>query len=186
VRGTVQKLGTADAVGIAEHFLRLDSDGLRYRFCGYTSETVIRRYVDAMNWRRQIIWGYVENGKIRGLVEIGWEFWSAPRIAELGLSVEPGWQRKKIASCLLKRSLGSAYDTLISEIRADCLSDNRAAISLLSGAGFKFRFNGSLMSGHMILDPHDQKHTDIDTRLRPNILAQAQSGQSQQDMAGAS
>ena len=103
------------------HLLRLDPEARRYRFCAYPKDDYIRQYVKDLDWRRQIVLAYINDGIFHGMVEVSWRHWTFPLSGDLGISMELPWRRRGLGSKLLGQVCVLARERFVNEISADCL-----------------------------------------------------------------
>jgi RimJ/RimL family protein N-acetyltransferase len=166
MNGKIKELSSADSDAMVKHLLRLDPEARRYRFCAVTKDEYIRQYVKTLDWGRQIVLGYINEGVVRGMAEIGWRQWTFPRTGDLGISLESPWRRRGIGSELLGQVCVLARERFVNEISADCLSENRHALALLGKAGFRFKYNGPLLTANLDLGWPSQSSAET-TNMQP-------------------
>lgn len=73
-----RRLGSADQGDICEHFLRLDVEPRRARFCGRKSDESVLRYARNLLRYDNIACGAFVSGQLRGIVELHGLFHSWP------------------------------------------------------------------------------------------------------------
>lgn len=119
-----RKLWPADRSAIAAHLKRLPPQDRRLRFMGYVGDTVIDRYCDGLDWHHSVLIGAFIDGVLRGVVHVALGERSGDE-AEIGLSVEPSFQGRRIGSELFERSLLSARNRSAVSVRVNCLAENQ-------------------------------------------------------------
>ena len=123
--GTYRQLLNTESVRYQEHLLRLDSDSRYARFSAITSDDVIRRYCDSIDWRATKIIGFFKDGVMRGAAEIRYDPRPLPDAAELAFSVEKDFQNGRIGTNLMVRSLLNLRNRAVTKAHIVCLLSNR-------------------------------------------------------------
>jgi len=148
----VRRLHSVDQVDICDHFLRLDDQSRRARFCGATSDWLIEDYAHKCFDRQSIVCGAYIDSQLRGLVELRAVHKKLSKTAEAAFSVERDWQNLGIGDALFGHMLIIAQNRGIGSIQMMCLRDNN-------------RMQHLAIKHHALLD-YDQ-HT-IAAVLRPD------------------
>jgi ribosomal protein S18 acetylase RimI-like enzyme len=140
--GVIRRLWRFERDQVRDHLLRLDPDDRLLRFGGYASNAHIAAYGERLDWRRDLVLGYVCGGIVRGLAELKPIGASRPRSAELAVSVERPFQNRGIGTALLRRLMIAARNRLIEQLYMICLMDNGRAVRLAR------RLDGALQFDH--------------------------------------
>ncbi|WP_171133923.1 MULTISPECIES: GNAT family N-acetyltransferase [unclassified Ruegeria] len=120
----VRRLRSADQDDICEHFLRLDVQTRRARFCGGASDESVLRYARNLLRYDSIACGAFVSGQLRGIVELRGLFHSWPSRTEAAFSVEAEWQRIGIGDALFEQMLAMARNRGVMTIEMMCLKEN--------------------------------------------------------------
>lgn len=120
----VRRLHRSDQTDVRDHFLRLDSKSRRARFCGTTSDRLIKGYALKCFDRPSIVCGAFIDGYLRGLVELRAVHNKLSETAEAAFSVERDWQSLGIGDALFGHMVAIAQNRGIGSIQMMCLRDN--------------------------------------------------------------
>ncbi|MBT3139998.1 GNAT family N-acetyltransferase [Phaeobacter gallaeciensis] len=120
----VRRLYSSDQVDIYGHFLRLDIQSRRARFCGIVSNDAVLKYAQSILQYDSIACGAFAGRHLRGLVELRGLFHSWPSTSEAAFSVEPEWQNIGVGDALFDRMLVMAQNRGVRIIQMMCLKDN--------------------------------------------------------------
>lgn len=123
-RGIIRKLWPGEEGKLRDHLLRLDPESRRMRFSGAVSDDFIRSYADTAYRINSLVFGYLEEGELRGASELRPISGNWPVQAEAAFSVEKEWQDSGIGSALMDRILLSARNRAIKTLYMICLSEN--------------------------------------------------------------
>ncbi|MEI6557620.1 MAG: GNAT family N-acetyltransferase [Rhodospirillaceae bacterium] len=123
--GTYRQLLSTEMTRYQEHLLRLDSDSRYARFSAVTSDPVIRRYCEDIDWRTTKIIGFFKDGVLRGAAEIRYDQRPLPDQAELAFSVEKECQSSRIGTSLMVRALLHLRNRAVTKAHIVCLLSNR-------------------------------------------------------------
>ncbi len=119
-----RRLTSFDAKQYRDHLIRLDSDSRYARFSGITSDAIIERYVDSINWRWCKIIGHFHQGILRGAAEIRLEATFFPGEAELAFSVEKEFQNTRVGTNLMARAFLFLRNRHVNIAHVVCLLSN--------------------------------------------------------------
>ncbi len=133
----IRRLTDPDADLIAAHLLRLGEDDRRMRFCSALSETAMRRHVARIDWSRDILYGFVENGAIHGMVEFRIDPRPDAAAGEAAFSVELGWRRRGVATGLMELVLAVAVLREIDAVHMIMLCENLPMREIARRNGFR-------------------------------------------------
>lgn len=123
--GTIRKLWLSETDKFRDHLLRLDKDSRRLRFGMPVNDGFIEDYAARLPQMKGLVYGYFEDGVMRGAAEmrqIG-EHWSVD--AEGAFSVEKEFQNRGIGTELLGRIIRAARNRGISRLYMNCLAENQ-------------------------------------------------------------
>lgn len=120
----VRRLRFGDQEEICDHFLRLDAQSRRARFCGAVSDDAILRYARNVLRYDSIACGAFISGHLRGLVELRGLFHFWPSRTEAAFSVEVGWQNIGIGDALFEQMFATAQNRGVRTIEMMCLREN--------------------------------------------------------------
>jgi|TARA_B110000908_G_scaffold133529_1_gene157505 GNAT superfamily N-acetyltransferase len=120
----VRRLYTANQDNVRDHFLRLDIQSRRARFCGAVSDNRILEYAQNIIRCDSIVCGASVEGQLRGIVELRGVFHSWPTTTEAAFSVESDWQNMGIGDALFERMFAMAKNRGVRTIQMICLREN--------------------------------------------------------------
>ena len=161
--GLVRRLWAADYEAFKDHLLRLDEGSRADRFAMVVSDDFLRQYADNCFGLDDIIYGYVEDGVVRGAgelrqidthghigSEIGLISVNHPRQAEAAFSVEINWRRRGLGKELMSRIVRAARNRRIDTLFMTCLARNRAMQALARHFSAELRFETDDVTGRLI------------------------------------
>lgn len=142
LHGTIRKLWSPDEPAFAEHLLRLDGPSRRMRFAHAVSDDFIRDYASRMTANGAIVYGYVEDGRVRATAELRKLGTAWGNEAEAAFAVEPAFQDRGLGTELMGRVIRSARNRGIGRLYMSCLADNTKmqAIARKHEADLKFEY----------------------------------------------
>ena len=120
----VRRLYAGDQADICNHFLRLDVQSRRARFCGGVSNEGVLEYAQHIFRYDAMVCGAFVGGHLRGLVELRGLFHSWPSTTEAAFSVEPEWQNIGIGDALFERMFAMAQNRGVRTIQMICMKEN--------------------------------------------------------------
>lgn len=120
----VRRLHGSDQEEIFNHFLRLDVQTRRARFCGAINDNGVLKYAQNILQHDSIACGAFVGGQLRGLVELSGPFHSGSSNTEAAFSVETAWQNIGIGDALFERMFAMAQNRGIRTIHMLCLKEN--------------------------------------------------------------
>jgi GNAT superfamily N-acetyltransferase len=123
-RGAVRKLWPSERDAFLEHLLRLDPASRRDRFGLAVSDEFLRGYAQTTFGLGGFVFGYVEDGVVRGAAELRGLDDLASDSAEAAFSVEKDWRRKGIGSLLFHSLITSARNHGHGRLFMTCLRTN--------------------------------------------------------------
>ncbi|MGL4495200.1 MAG: GNAT family N-acetyltransferase [Beijerinckiaceae bacterium] len=126
----VRKLGATDAAAFRDHLLRLDSEGRRNRFNGLTDESFIERYAARSFGPQTTVFGWFEDGVLRGAAELHRPADGTDEPAEAAFSVEQPFQCNGVGTALLRRLLHYARNRAVGRVQIITTPQNQAMQAL--------------------------------------------------------
>ncbi|WP_417601671.1 GNAT family N-acetyltransferase [Pararhodobacter oceanensis] len=120
----IRRLHACDQAHICAHFLSLDAESRRARFCAAISEDWVLRYARQSLCEGDITCGAFIDGRLRGVVELRDIRQVDPCCAEAAFSVDPQWQNIGIGDALFQRMLAVAGHRGIGTIQMTFLKEN--------------------------------------------------------------
>ncbi|SFF26801.1 Acetyltransferase (GNAT) family protein [Sulfitobacter brevis] len=138
----IRKLWRHDKPDVAEHLLRLDQHTRRSRFGAVVKDNFIKHYAEGIIAFDTVVFGAFFDGQLRAIGELRGTPRSWPRHAELALSVEPGWQGKRIGSALFSRLIEASQNRGIRSLHVLFLSENKMMQSIARRYHPETNFNG--------------------------------------------
>ena len=160
VMGTYRQLLNTEGPRYQEHLLRLDSESRYARFSAITSDEVIGRYCQNIDWRTSKIIGFFHDGVLRGAAEIRYDLRPLPDQAELAFSVEKDFQNSRVGTSLMVRALLTLRNRAVSKAHIVCLLGNRRMQKL----ALRYRANFKAHRGDVFLTI-DVPYGDISSLL---------------------
>ncbi len=121
----VRRLHLDDRKDVCDHFLRLDAQARRARFCGAVGDSGVSQYARSVVVPGSIACGAFVDGQLIGLAELHCLFGSWPLTAEAAFSVEPKWQDNGVGDALFERIFAIAQNRGVKTLQIMCLKDNR-------------------------------------------------------------
>lgn len=149
VPGLVRRLWPSDADGFAAHLLRLDAGARSARFGGNVSDDALDVHARLALTRGAVVYGYVEDGVLRGVGELHRIDGQRPAAAEAAFSVEAAWQGRGIGSRLMRRVIAAASARGIHRVVVVCQSSNRMMRRLAVHYDARLEILGSETIGHL-------------------------------------
>ena len=114
----IGRLEMDHARGYLDHLLRLSNEDRRLRFAHSAPDRMIARSIERIDWETTSLFGWIEDGVLRGVVHLAWPDVSwLEGAAELAVSVEAGWQRRGIGRRLVEEAVADARQRRLPAIR---------------------------------------------------------------------
>ncbi len=136
----VKRLDETYSAKVLEHFLRLDKDSIYTRFCSPLNPDGITRYVSRINYSRDGIFGIFDQElNIIGVGEC--VILEDKDHAEVGFSVELGYQGNGLGGKLMERIVRFAKSMDKHHLEMICLRTNAKSIHLAKKFGLKIQNN---------------------------------------------
>lgn len=147
---SIKQLSAFNREKVKEHFLRLDEDSRRSRFCSTMNDASIEAYVNKLDFHNNGIFGIFNNNlDIIGLGEcIFYNEKKGTNISgEVAFSVEKSYQGKKLGNQLMRRVVQYANMNNLKELKMYFLKNNSATFHLAKKYNFKMEHYSSEISG---------------------------------------
>ncbi|UOM34263.1 GNAT family N-acetyltransferase [Acuticoccus sp. I52.16.1] len=131
----VRRLRRSELPLVVDHFLRLDDESRRRRFCRPVNDAYLTSYVMGEKYRPGHIEGVFVDGMLRGIAELrplGGEYRGH---AEAAFSVERAFQQRGLGARLFERLVLRARNNGIHTLSMACLPENRAMQKLARRLG---------------------------------------------------
>jgi RimJ/RimL family protein N-acetyltransferase len=141
-QGAVRKLFSTDMPLFRDHLLRLDGETRRDRFSGAVHDEFLKVYA-ARCFREPgaVVFGYVEDGLVRGAAELHPVDLADESTAEAAFSVEPDFRQRGLGTVLFGRLIRTARNRGIHHLRINCLAHNAAMQALARKFNAQFKYD---------------------------------------------
>ncbi len=148
----VLQLSEANREALRRHFLALDAEDLRLRFEHVISETTLLKYVDAIDFGRDAVFGVFDDKlELAGVAHLGLR----DEIAEFGVSVVPGHRGEGIGTALYRRAYEYSRNHRIDTLFVHCLKENAAMMHIARKAGMEIVLDAAEVEAHLRVPPGD-------------------------------
>ncbi len=128
----IRPLTALEREHVRDFYLSLSADDRRKRFCCSLSDETISKYVDRLNFTRDMVLGaFDEHAQIIGLAELV----RGPKESEMAFSVRPDRRGEKIGTRLLEGLIALAGICGIKRVFVMFLSDNTPMRKMATRAG---------------------------------------------------
>jgi len=181
-RVLIRELHASYTEKIRMHFKNLGSDDRLLRFGMYTSDEMIDKYVNTINFHRDAIFGVFDNNlNLIGCAHLGYPALNIAvnSTAEFGVSVSKEGRGKGVGSALFKRAAIHARNTNIKVLYMHYLSRNKVMMHIAKKAGMSIEFSFGEADAYLTLSPSTNtsviaeavqaQTADIDYVLKKNI-----------------
>lgn len=145
IPGKIRALTSKDKSLFCEHLLRLDPETRRSRFAMPADDAFMLSYAETSFAIGPIIFGYFEDGVLRGVAEL--RPLPEPDVAEAAFSVENAWRRQGIGAQLMHTLLDEACRQNIEHIYISCLATNLTMQALARKFSARFTYQAGDMIG---------------------------------------
>jgi RimJ/RimL family protein N-acetyltransferase len=146
----VQSLHPGARAALAAHLLALPRADRRLRFGAVVAEESIRRYVGALDFSRDGLFGVRD----RRLTLVGTAHLARTEDgAELALSVVPAQRLRGIGQALFARAVQFARNRGIARLYMHCLAENEAMLHIARAAGMRVELAAGEADAHLALQP---------------------------------
>ncbi|MGL4325199.1 MAG: GNAT family N-acetyltransferase [Beijerinckiaceae bacterium] len=136
----VRKLGPGDVEAFKAHLLRLDAESRRDRFNGGTDDAFVERYAVRSFEPRTTVFGWFEDGVLRGAAELHRAPEGKEEPAEAAFSVEREFQRNGVGTSLLRRLIHYAQNRGVKQVQVMTSPQNMAMQALARKFGAKMAY----------------------------------------------
>ncbi len=148
----VLQLSEANREAMKRHFLTLDAEDLRLRFEHVISETTLLKYVDAIDFEHDAVFGVFDDRlELAGVAHLGLRV----EIAEFGVSVIPGHRGEGIGTALYRRAYEYSRNHRITTLFVHCLKENAAMMHIARKAGMEIVLDAAEVEAHLRVPPGD-------------------------------
>ena len=121
---------------VLRHLLRLQPEDRRLRFGQAVRDEAIERYVAAIDFSRDRVFGvFAPDLELHGVAHLALD--AEGRAAELGLSVDSHRRRHGYGAALLERAVLAAANLGCRSLYMHCLSENKVMMRLAAKAGLR-------------------------------------------------
>ena len=178
----VRELDDSHRAALLRHFLTLEADDRHLRFGSPTSDSVIERYVENLDFSRDALFGIFNDAlDLVGIAHLAYVPSSndSARSAEFGVSVLHNSRRRGLGAALLARASIHARNTHIDTLFVHCLAKNTAMMHLAQKLGMRVEFAYGDADAYLILPPanaqsilHEasqEQMADLDYALKANL-----------------
>jgi GNAT superfamily N-acetyltransferase len=148
----VLPLSETNRPALRRHFLRLEPEDLRLRFEHVISEITLLKYVDAIDFQRDAVFGVFDDRlELAGVAHLGLR----GEIAEFGVSVIPGHRGEGIGTALYRRAYEYCRNHRIDTLFVHCLKENAAMMHIARKAGMQIVLDAAEVEAHLRVPPGD-------------------------------
>lgn len=142
----VLQLTGSNREALRRHFLSLDEEDLRLRFEHVISEMTLMKYVDAIDFDSDAVFGvFDENLELAGVAHLGLR----GEIAEFGVSVAPGHRGEGVGTALYRRAYEYCRNHRIGTLFVHCLHENAAMMHIARKAGMEIVTDANEVEAHL-------------------------------------
>ena len=147
----LERMDASERDGLRDHFLSLDADDRRLRFGLPVGDEHIRRYVDAIDFDADVVFGVCSGtGSWLGIGHLS----PAGADAELGLSVLPDARGRGLGAAIFRFAVAQASRDGASRLYMHCLTGNRAILSIARSAGMSIGSSGGESDAWLTVPAH--------------------------------
>jgi RimJ/RimL family protein N-acetyltransferase len=148
----VLQLTDSNREALRRHFLTLDEEDLRLRFEHVISEMTLTKYIDAIDFDRDAVFGvFDENLELSGVAHLGLR----GEVAEFGVSVAPGHRGEGVGTALYRRAYEYCRNHRITTLFVHCLHENAAMMHIARKAGMQIVTDANEVEAHLRVPPGD-------------------------------
>lgn len=140
-----------DTEAILDHFARLPADDLQLRFMTAATPDLVKRYVDTLGRRGDILLGATQDGVLTGFSHCALRNGTA----EIGISLLPEARGTGLASRLFSASISEAAFLGAFRVVISCEMDNAAMIALARRHGMRITSSCGQTDGEIEVAPPD-------------------------------
>lgn len=148
----VLRLSEHNRAALRRHFIALSPEDLRLRFEHVISEPALLRYVDAIDFEADAVFGvFDEKLELGGVAHLGLR----DEAAEFGVSVTPGHRARGIGTALYRRAYEYCRNHGIDTLFVHCLKENKAMMHIARKAGMRIVLDAAEVEAHLHVPPGD-------------------------------
>ena len=155
----IRKLWPSEADKFRDHLMRLDKVSRRNRFAHGVSDKFVEEYASRMGEDGNIIYAYIDDGKVRACAELRrvGTVWGSD--AEAAFSVETDHQDKGIGSELMGRVIRAARNRGVHRLYMSCLAENSKMQAIARKHEADLRFEYGEVVGEIV--PQDWNYFSV-------------------------
>jgi GNAT superfamily N-acetyltransferase len=146
------RLRESDRGALARHFLALEDSDRRLRFGSAMADEGIVQYVERIDFDRDCVFA-VHDDRLRWIAVVHVALTGA--MAELGLSVLPGFRGQGNGDALLRRAVIWLRNRGTLSVYVHCLAENAAMVHLARKNDMRIVYSGSESDGRLELEAPD-------------------------------
>jgi len=148
----VLQLSESNRETLRRHFLKLEAEDLRLRFEHVIGETALMRYIDAIDFDHDAVFGVFDGDlELAGVAHLGLR----NAVAEFGVSVVPGHRGVGIGTALYRRAYEYSRNHRIETLFVHCLKENAPMMHIARKAGMEIVLDASEVEAHLRVPPGD-------------------------------
>jgi GNAT superfamily N-acetyltransferase len=148
----VKRLAPNHRDALSRHFLALGADDRRLRFGSMISDAGMAEYVAGIDFNRGAVFGVFDDDlSLVGVAHVA----VSDGVAELGVSVLPGYRGQKIGTALFDRAGMFARNQLVRVLFMHCLAENQAMLHIARKSKMHIVAAGGEADAHLELPPGD-------------------------------
>jgi RimJ/RimL family protein N-acetyltransferase len=178
----VRELHNGHREAVLRHLIALDPEDRHLRFGSPTSDAVIARYVEQLDFDRDAVFGVFNAAlDLVGIAHLAYlpAAKGGLRRAEFGVSVLPAERHRGLGAALLKRAAIHARNTQITTLFVHCLANNKAMMHLAQKLGMHVELSYGDADAYLVLPPANvqsilkeatqEQIADFDYALKANL-----------------
>jgi GNAT superfamily N-acetyltransferase len=147
-----KKLSPSSRDDLLHHFCALEPSDRRLRFGSMISDAGIEHYVAQIDFDRDAVFGvFDDNLYLAGVAHVA----VGGGVAELGVSVLPGYRGRGIGSALFDRAGMYARNHLVRILFMHCLAENQAMMHIAKKSKMRIVADSGEVDAHLELPPSD-------------------------------
>jgi GNAT superfamily N-acetyltransferase len=149
----LERLDDADRQGLEAHFLALGDDDRRLRFGVPVNDEHIRRYVQGVDFERDVVFGVCSGaGQWLGVGHLVLQ----GKTAELGLSVLPDARGRGLGAAIFRFAVAHAARAGVKKLYMHFLTANQAIVAIARGARMAIESEAGEADAHLVVPPYPE------------------------------
>ena len=149
----VLQLTPAHKPAILKHFMALGDEDLRLRFGQRIKPEGIAKYVEALDFMRDAVFGvFGDDLELAGVAHLALDGKST---GELGVSVLPAERGKGMGKALFERASGHCRNFSVGTLFMHCLAENAAMMHIAKSTGMRIARDSGEADAYLSLPPGD-------------------------------